>query len=75
MSNTITRYEKALQGGLRACNNHPQPNPYILVLGVVEDCCMLSVLLALPSCICIMVSSLHPTSFFTMIFILVSKAF
>ena len=23
------RYKKALRGGLRACNNLPQPNPYI----------------------------------------------
>ena len=28
-----TRYKKALQGGVRACNNLPQPNPYILVFG------------------------------------------
>ena len=25
------RYKKALRGGVRACNNLPQPNPYILV--------------------------------------------
>ena len=27
---------------LRACNNLPQPPPYISVFGVAEDCCMLS---------------------------------
>ena len=26
-------YKKALRGGVRACNNLPQPNPYILVFG------------------------------------------
>ena len=29
------KYKKALRGGVRACNNRPQPNPYILVFG---DC-------------------------------------
>ena len=28
-----TAYKKALRGGVRACNNLPQPNPYILVFG------------------------------------------
>ena len=27
------RYKKTLQGGVRACNNLPQSNPYILVFG------------------------------------------
>ena len=44
--------------------------------GVAEDCCMLSILLAVPSCFNIFgtVSSLHPTSFL-MIFTLVPLIF
>ena len=46
---------------------------HLWFLGVAEDCCMLSLLLAVPSCrptVFGTVSSLHPTSFL-MIFILV----
>ena len=44
--------------------------------GVAEDCCMLSILLAVPSCVNSFgtVSSLHPTSFL-MIFTLVPLIF
>ena len=66
------RYKKALRGGVRACNNLLQPNPYILVFG---GCGRLlhaltpprSAFLYLQFCT---VSSLHPTSFL-MIFTLV----
>ena len=50
------------------------PLPTSMFLGVAEDCCMLSLLLAVPSCIFGTVSSLHPTSFL-MIFIIVSLIF
>ena len=65
------RYKKAPQVGLRAYNNIPQPNPYIL--GVREDCCMLSTLAVVLSCIYRFgtVSSLHPTSFLYLYIILV----
>ena len=48
--------------------------PYIMILGVAEDCCMLSILLAVPSCFNIFgtVSSLYPISFL-MIFTLVIR--
>ena len=41
------------------------PLPTSWFLGVAEDCCMLSILLAVPSCFNSFgtVSSLHPTSF------------
>ena len=31
-------------------NNLPQSPPYISIFGVAEECCMLSLLLAVPSC-------------------------
>ena len=42
------------------------PSLHVVFLGVGEDCCMLSLLLAVPSCIYSFgtVSSLHPTSDF-----------
>ena len=52
------------------------PSLHLWFLGVAEDCCMLSILLAVPSCFnsfwhgVTSVSSLHPTSFL-MIFTLV----
>ena len=49
---------------MTACNNLPQPNPYIFVLGVAEDCCMLSLLLAVPSCIYSFWHGVIPTSYF-----------
>ena len=39
---------RALRGGLRACNNLPQPPKTKDVYR--EGCCMLSILLAVPSC-------------------------
>ena len=50
---------------MRACNNLPQPPPYILFFGgVAEDCCMLSILLAVPSCIYSFWHGVIPTSYF-----------
>ena len=46
-----------------------QSSPTSRVLGVAEDCYMLSILLAVPSCFNVffgMMSSLHPTSFLMM---------
>ena len=62
------RYEKAPHVGMRAYNNLLQPQKPRCRDLVVEDCCMLSTLPVVPSCIYSfgMVSSLHPTSaFFT----------
>ena len=56
--------KKTLRGRVRACNNLPQPNPYILFLGVAEDCCMLSLFLAVPSCICSFWHGVIPTFYF-----------
>ena len=67
---------KALRGGLRVCNNLPQPHPYILVFG---GCGRLLHALNPPcsaflvSTVFGMASSLHPTSFL-MIFTLVSHS-
>ena len=63
-------------GGLRACNNLPQPSPYILVFG---GCGRLLHALNPPLCLLVStvfgtVSSLHPTSFI-MIFTLVYLIF
>ena len=73
---------RTLRGGLRACNNLPQPPPYIFgfwglrkivacsqsssqwFLGVAEDCCMLSILLAVPSCFNSFWHGVIPTSYF-----------
>ena len=58
---TMSKTEKVLQRGLIACNNLPQPPPYILV---VEDCCMLSLLLAVPSYFNSFWHGVIPTSYF-----------
>ena len=67
------RYKKALQGGVRACNNLPQPNPYILV-GKIVACSHSSLQCLLVSTVFGTVSSLHPTSFL-MIFLLVHNVY
>ena len=61
---TPCRYKKALQKGVRACNNLPQPSPYILVFG---GCVRLLHALT-PLCSAFLylqffctVSSIHPT--------------
>ena len=57
--------KKALRGGLRACNNLPQPPPYIMVFGGCgkllhalnpSQCLLVSIVFGT-------VSSLHPISF------------
>ena len=64
MPKSVDTRIKALRGGVRACNNLPQPNPYILVFG---GCGRLLHALTPPrsavSTVFGMVSSLHPTSF------------
>ena len=57
--------------GLRACNNLPQPNPYISVFWVPEDCCNALNPTFLVSTVFGTVSSPHSTSFlmiFTLVF-------
>ena len=72
-----TRYWKAMRGGVRVCNNRPQPPKTKIGIGLRKICYILSLLLAVHSCISTvfgMVSSLHSTSI-KMIFILVSLIF
>ena len=55
-------------------SNLPQPPPYILFLGIAEDCCILHSYLAGPSCITIvfcMVLSLHLSSFLYLLIIVI----
>ena len=57
--------------GVRACNYLPQPNPYTAwLLGVAEDCCMLSLLLAVASCIYSFWHGVIPTSYFRFLYLL-----
>ena len=46
---------------------------HLLFLGVVEDCCMLSLLLAVPSCIYSFWHGVIPTSYFifTLVYIII----
>ena len=60
-----TDYNKALRGGVRASKNVPQPTKTIHVGNwVAEDCCMLSILFAVPSCIHSFVYGVIPTTDF-----------
>ena len=65
------KYKKALRGGVRACNNRPQPNPYILVFGGCRRlfaCSHSSSQCRLVLTVFGTVSSLHPTSFFILVY-------
>ena len=49
----------------RACNNLPATQSlHLWFLGVAEDCCMLSILLAVPSCFNSFWHGVIPTSYF-----------